>query len=66
MKQIKKNFSISAAEVGILRDALFRCCWKPEDARIAADLREKFRAVKLASVDVLIQVSNNKYRELFK
>lgn len=55
MKNKKSNFSFGIAETAILRDALFRCDWTPEEQRIADNLREKLRVVVIATVDVYVQ-----------
>lgn len=55
MKQVKGGFSFGRVETAILRDALFRCDWTPEEQRIADNLREKLRGVVFATVDVTIQ-----------
>ena len=55
MKNIKSSFSFGRAETAILRDAILRCEWLPEEKRIADGLREKLRGVVFATVDVTIQ-----------
>ena len=55
MRRDEKNFTIGAHDVAILRDALYRCEFKPEDRRAAEKLRENLRGCVFANVTVMIQ-----------